>query len=327
MTVSLVVVTHLSAARLRACLGSLEGVDEVVVVDHSEDAEEQRRLERLPIDRLVVQPNAGYAAGLNRGAREASGDLLLLANPDLELLPGAAATLARAAAEPGVGVAAPALVWDRDGRWRIPHATRHTWRSELAGRWTPRSAARAWHRRQLRLWRARRTVSTEVVSGTLMATTRAVFESTGGLDEGFFLFFEENDWCRRLRRAGLGVVVVPGARVVHEVGHAVGAAESEHYPRSLARFRRLHFPSWYLRLAPAPLPPAQPRWPLAAAPPAPGAELLLSPSPGLVPAVLTRWEGGAWHRESLLPPAARWPECHAAAVEGERVRALGRVPG
>jgi hypothetical protein len=160
-----------------------------------------------------------------------------------------------------------------------------------------------------------------------MATTRAAFESTGGLDEGFFLFFEENDWCRRVRRAGLEVVVVPGARAVHEVGHAVGAAEGEHYPRSLARFRRLHFPSWYLLLAPRPLTPADPRWPADPAPPEPGAEILLSPSPTLVPAVLTRWQGGPWRRDALLPSGARWSECHAAAVDGERARPLGRVPG
>ncbi len=327
MTVSLVVVTRFSAAELAGLLATRDGIDEVVAVDHSEDDDERGRLERLPVDRLICQPNAGYAAGLNRGAREASGEVLLLANPDLELAPGAAAALARAASSPGVGVAAPALLWDHEGRWRLPQATHHTWRAELAGRFTPRARTRAWHRRQLALWRASTSVATEVVSGTLMATTRAVFEATGGLDEGFFLFFEENDWCARVRRIGLAVLFVPEARAVHAVGHAVGRTEPEHYHRSLARYRRLHFPAWYRRLVPRPLPPAAPPPPSAAAPPSAECELLLSPSPTLVPAVLTRWHGGPWRRGALLPAGSRWNGVYAAVVEGERVTPLGPVPG
>jgi len=160
-----------------------------------------------------------------------------------------------------------------------------------------------------------------------MATSREVFTASRGLDERFFLFFEENDWCRRLRRAGLEVLVVPDARIVHAVGHAIGAAEAAHYPSSHARYRRLHFPSWFLSLFPAPLAPALPAPREPSAPPDAPCELLLSPSPTLVPAVLTRWERGDWTPAGLLPSGARWTELHAAAVDGNRVRPLGPVPG
>ncbi len=328
MTVSLVVVGYHSSDAVARMLGSREGVDEVVVVDHSEDPEERERLEALPVDRLISQPNLGYAAGLNRGAREADGEVLLLANPDIVLLPGSVEALADAASTPGVGAVGPSLLWDEAGGWRLPQAATTTWRGELTARLAPRRAAHAEHRRQLALWRAARPTSTAVVSGTLMATTRAVFAASGGLDERFFLFFEENDWCRRLGRSGLAVLVVPEARVVHAVGHAVGAAEAEHYPRSHRLYRRLHFPGWYLQLAPEPLAPTIPAGPAAASrPPTAPSELLLSPSPMLVPAVLTRWEGGDWTRGALLPAHARWPELHAATVEGDRVYPLGPVTG
>ena len=234
--------------------------------------------------------------------------------------------LADAASTPGVGAAGPSLLWDDACRWRLPQAATRTWRGELTARLAPQRAAHAEHRHQLALWRAARPTSTAVVSGTLMATTRAVFAASGGLDERFFLFFEENDWCRRLRRSGLAVLVVPEARVVHAVGHAVGAAEAEHYPLSHRLYRRLHFPGWYLRFVPEPLAPAVPARPAASAPPTAPCELLLSPSPTLLPAVLTRWEGGDWTRAVLLPPQARWEELHAAAVDGDSVRPLGPVP-
>ena len=326
MTVSLVVVGYRSCEPLARLLQHRNGIDEVVVVDHSEDPAELRRLEALPVDRVIAQPNLGYAAGLNRGAREASGDVLLLANPDIVLLPGAATALAEAASTPRVGAVGPSLLWDEAGRWRLPQAAPATWRGELAARLAPRRRAHAEHRRQLALWRALRPTPTAVVSGTLMATTRAVFIASGGLDERFFLFFEENEWCRRLRRSGLAVLVVPEARVVHAVGHAVGAAEAEHYARSHRLYRRLHFPGWYLRLIPAPLAPALPNQPTASGPPTTPCDLLLSPSPTLVPAVLTRWVGGDWTRAALLPAQARWPELHAAAVDGDPPRPLGAIP-
>ncbi len=326
MTVSLVVVGYHSSDAIARLLGSREGVDEVVVVDHSEDPEEYERLKALPVDRLVSQPNLGYAAGLNRGVREAGGDALLLANADIVLLPGAIEALAHAASTPGLGAVGPSVLWDEAGRWRLPQATPTTWQRELGARLAPRRTARAEHRRQLALWRADRPTSTAVVSGTLMATTRAAFTASGGLDERFFLFFEENDWCLRLRRAGLAVLVEPAARVVHAVGHSVGAAEAEHYPRSYRLYRRLHFPGWYLQLAPEPLAPAVPAGRAPAGPPAAPCELLLSPSPTLVPAVLTRWNGGEWTRSALLPAGARWRELHASAVDGDRVRPLGPVP-
>jgi len=326
VTVSLVVVGYRSSNAVARLLESREGIDEVVVVDHSEDPDERRRLEALPVDRLISQPNLGYAAGLNRGAREASGDVLLLANPDIVPLPGAVEALLDAATAPGVGAAGPSLLWDDAGRWRLPQAADATWPGELVSRFAPRRAVRAEHRRQLTLWRASRPTPTAVVSGTLMATTREAFTASGGLDERFFLFFEENDWCRRLHRAGLSVLVVPEARVVHAVGHAVGAAEAEHYPSSHRLYRRLHFPGWYLRLAPEPLARAVPAARTAAGPPTAHSELLLSPSPTLVPAVLTTWQGGDWSRAALLPAQARWPELHAAAVEGDRTNPLGPVP-
>ncbi len=71
---SLVVVNHHGSSDLARLLEVIDGIDEVVVVDHSEDEDEAANLHKLPVHRVVVQSNSGYGAGLNRGVREASGD-------------------------------------------------------------------------------------------------------------------------------------------------------------------------------------------------------------------------------------------------------------
>jgi len=119
---SLVVVSHHSSAVLAECLTSFRreagaaGVEsEVVAIEQSEDSNELESVSALGIDRIRVCPNRGYAAGLNVGVTEATGEVLLLANPDIRFLDGSVAALLRALDE-GFEVVGPKLVWDADGR-------------------------------------------------------------------------------------------------------------------------------------------------------------------------------------------------------------------
>ncbi|MEN8165455.1 MAG: glycosyltransferase, partial [Acidobacteriota bacterium] len=100
MAVSLIVVNFHSSGALERMLQTLEGVDEIVIVDHSEDEQEFALLKRLRADRVIAQANGGYGAGLNRGVRESHGDMLLLANPDVLLRSGTTAALVDALSEP-----------------------------------------------------------------------------------------------------------------------------------------------------------------------------------------------------------------------------------
>ncbi len=127
MKVSLVLVTYRSAAHLALCLDSFQrqaaacGVSgEVVVVEQSEDPAEAAAVHSAAAPATVLlRPNRGYAAGLNCGAGAASGDVLLLANPDIEFLEGSLAALLAALGQ-GFDVAGPQLVWDPCGPLLLP---------------------------------------------------------------------------------------------------------------------------------------------------------------------------------------------------------------
>ena len=98
MKVSLVVVCHHSSEVMSECVSSFRRVGgeasvqtEVVAVEQSDDQGEQRAVAAMDVDRMVVRPNAGYAAGLNAGMEEATGETLLLANPDIRFAGGSGA--------------------------------------------------------------------------------------------------------------------------------------------------------------------------------------------------------------------------------------------
>ena len=124
--VSLVVVCHHSSGVLPRCVSSFRshaeaaGVEsEVVVVEHSENDGEAAAAAACAPERILVRPNRGYAAGLNAGVAEASGELVFLANPDIEFLEGGVGGLVDAIAA-GADVAGPQLVWDPAGEVLLP---------------------------------------------------------------------------------------------------------------------------------------------------------------------------------------------------------------
>jgi len=76
-----------------------------------------------------------------------------------------------------------------------------------------------------------------------MCVRRAAFEQVGLLDEHFFLYFEDNDWCLRMRKAGWKVMYIPTFAVVHLGGQSWSAARvaSHHYRNSLRYFYQKHY--------------------------------------------------------------------------------------
>lgn len=304
-------------------LQTVEGVDEIVIVDHSEDDEEFAALRRLGVDRVIAQANGGYGAGLNRGVRESNGEILLLANPDLLLGPGTAGALVEALDGPGFGIAAPQLVWDEAGRWAVPQAPDTGWRSEVEGRYSLWTARRRYFKEQLRLWRATAPTPTGVVSGTLMAVTRSTFQVVGGFDPKYFLFYEENDFCMRVRRQGLSPVVVPGARVCHAIGVSADQDAAVHFGPSIERFRRLWMPMWFTTLWSDPIQPGRSRIrsvdPAAAGT---GARWVISPTKRFIPLVRGPLvtEADPSEPDFLPSPAARSWEL--GIIEDLRVRTV-----
>lgn len=195
-----------------ACLRSLEGEDaEVIVVDNaSQDgtAEAVTGVEVIRNDR-----NLGYAGGMNVGIRHAlerGADAVLLLNNDVEVEPGAIATLA-AHAE-GAGAVCPVVTF-ADEPDRVWYA---------GARFDPR---RGYNGRHLTEPGAGPT-ETERICGAAVLIPRETLDRVGAFDEGLFAYFEDADWSLRAREAGLRLLVVPESRVRHKVSASTGGEGS-----------------------------------------------------------------------------------------------------
>jgi len=255
MKISLIVVCHHSARVLAGCLESFRrqaeaaGVaSEVIAVEHSDDDGEAEAVAACRPERMVRRPNRGYAAGLNAGLEEASGDLVFLANPDIEFLDGSVGALADAAVGGANVVAGPQLLWDRRGEVVLPIP-------EDPGPWAEigRTLRARWPRRGVledrvaaswRLWTADHPCEVPSLRGPLMALRSDMARWLGPLDEGYFLYYEETEWLWRARRRGARLVLAPGSRVVHRWGHATrrrGDNEAIE-ARSRARFFERNYP-------------------------------------------------------------------------------------
>lgn len=244
---AVIVVNYQSYDELRDCLTSLRtaGRDHrVVVVDHESETTAADALtgDFPEVQFLRVSANEGFAAGVNRGARAANGSrFLLLLNPDCVVRPGTCDTLlAWMRAHPDVGAAGP-RIHNADGTLQPTARKFPDLTTGIAGRssWLTRVLPANPLSRHNLLGRedATEPIDVDWVSGACLIARREAFEAIDGMDEGFFLYWEDADFCRRLHTAGWRVVYMPATTITH-----VGGRSSRHSKRaSLEAFHRSAF--------------------------------------------------------------------------------------
>lgn len=254
MDLSVVIVSWNVRDLLRRCLGSVlasRGVTlEVIVVDNaSSDGSAEMVRRDFPQVRLVANSeNRGFPAANNQGITLSRGRYVLLLNPDTEVINDALATMvAFADGERDVGVVGPQLL-NPDGtvqssRRRFPTLTTAFFEST----WLQPYAPRRLLQRYYVLDRPDDEVQdVDWVTGAALMARREAIDEAGLLDEGFFMYSEELDWCRRFRDAGWRVVYLPTARIIHHVGKSseqVLPARHIHFQTSKVRyFRKYHGP-------------------------------------------------------------------------------------
>lgn len=247
--VSVVVVSHNTRDDLVRCLASLEHATiplETVVVDNaSEDGSAEAVERRFPAARVLRNTvNAGFGRANNRGLWETRAPFVLLLNSDAELRPGCLETLVAILGErPAVGIVGPRTIED-DGAVQVSFGPELTPLSEWRQR---RLVAGVKARRPAALRRAAEAASREHepawVSASCLLARRETLAAVGGFDEGYFLYEEDVDLCRRARRAGWTILFTPAAEVVHHLGRSV-ARDPERarfeYQRSHLRYYALH---------------------------------------------------------------------------------------
>jgi GT2 family glycosyltransferase len=228
--ISVVIVNYKAYAELDECLASLLRAPpsdrEVIVVDHSSSAPELERLSaKFPDMRIApTRENPGFSVGINAGARLARGRHLLILNPDTRMQPGAIdAMAAYLDAHSDTGVVG-ARVEDPGGTVQRSARRFPTMLTGLAGRSS--LVTRLWPDNPLSrhdtLADATTTAPREVdwVAGSCLAVSADAFRCVGGMDEQFFLYWEDADLCKRLKEAGWKTIYLPSAVVVHGVGRS-----------------------------------------------------------------------------------------------------------
>ncbi len=252
---SIIIVTYNSRGEIDACLDSLSRTPpacdyEIVVVDNaSSDGTTTDIRARWPSARVIdAGGNLGFAAANNLGIRGSTGELVLLLNPDTVVRSGALDTLVAVLdARPGVAVAGPRLV-DATGRAELSFGRMISpfaeWRQKLLvsghARGAPLISA---HVEQLT--RVEREV--DWVSGACLLVRRVDAEAVGLLDERYFMYTEDVDFCAAIRARGRAVLFTPRAEVVHLRGRSASSAPRSTeaaYRSSQIAFYEKHHPGW-----------------------------------------------------------------------------------
>ena len=225
MSLSLIVVHYRSLPSLERLLQSLRAarpapLRELLIVNNSgEDLAERVRDLPWPVRVLAPGRNLGYARGVNEGIRAAREELLLILNPDILVAPGSVEALVRCAeAHPRAGIVAPRLL-NPDGTLQLSARRFYNWRTLLLrraplGPYAARSQTLRDH--LMADWDHASTRAVDWVLGAAMLARRRAVRDVGLMDERYFLYFEDVDWCQRMGRHGYEVLYCADASMVHE---------------------------------------------------------------------------------------------------------------
>jgi N-acetylglucosaminyl-diphospho-decaprenol L-rhamnosyltransferase len=253
LELQVVIVSHGAEALLRRCLRSLQehppsgGEMRVTVVDSgSPDATPEMVAREFPTVRLLREDNIGFSAANNLALRESEAGTMLLLNPDTEVYAGTIdAALARLRSEPRIGMVGVKLVTESG---EIDHACKRSFPTPLSalahftgvGRGDDAGSA-------LSQYRATHLGDDEPgevdsVNGAFMLCRAEAIREVGLLDEGYWLYMEDLDWCHRFWDAGWKVFYEPAGVALHVKGASSGKRRAPRqeiaFHRGMGRFYR-----------------------------------------------------------------------------------------
>src|SRR5487761_70816 len=266
---SVIIVNYSTRDLLRDCLASLgecstENIEIIVVDNHSSDGSTAMVREEFPEVVLIENSgNLGFAKANNQGIKQASCKYLLLLNSDTVVRPGAIEAMAEymdTHADAG-GVACRLVYADGRiqasvGRQAGPGITRQIFRLSGLSRVIAGDRARQLLRRYLGFaigrtlrsyldpYVADSVLEVESISGACLMLRREATDQIGLLDENFFMYLEDLDYCTRLRKAGWKLYYVPAGEIVHLVGQSSGGRMRQysiHSYKSLFYFYQKHY--------------------------------------------------------------------------------------
>ncbi|MBE0530660.1 MAG: glycosyltransferase family 2 protein [Rhodospirillales bacterium] len=207
--VAVVTVTHHSAALIEKCLASVARAAQVIVVDNASDDDTPTMVRRASTKAQVIanSVNRGFGAGCNQGLEKIAVEFALLLGPDSTIDDASLAALVDAADRwPEAGLLGPAIIAP-DGHVELSHDLglfeRIAAGRRLDGNLVPGGPLCANH-----------------LSGAVLLVRMSALQQVGGFDSNIFLYYEDDDLCIRMRRAGHSLILVPEARATHIGGGA-----------------------------------------------------------------------------------------------------------
>ena len=232
--IDIVIVNWNSGDQLRECLASLartaprDILGQVMVIDNASSDNSLVNIEKISLPMRVIRnrENRGFAAACNQGAAAASADFILFLNPDTKLTSDALfvpLTLLSKPDQAGVGICGIQLL-DEQGRVarscsRLPTPgiliAQSLGLNRILSSWFPSQAMTEWDHGSTR--------TLDQVIGAFFLVRREVFESLGGFDERFYVYFEEVDFSLRARTAGWRTLYLADVQAYHR-----GCGASEH---------------------------------------------------------------------------------------------------
>ncbi len=247
MDLSIIIVTYNSSQHIVGLLDSIKNSPdqlhkEVIVVDNASSDDTASQVSRHPLHPKLIKSksNLGFAKGVNLGVKSATGEYLLLLNPDTRLVGNALSFLYKfATTTTPLGAVAPRLL-NQDGRpqasvYHFPtiwNAIKKDFfaRRNSFGKYLPEN----------------RTQKVDVAVMAAFLIPRAIFTSLGGLNEKYFLYYEDFDFCKQLKLHNLPLYYLPSAKVKHahgQSGHFVF-----HLKSPLLASSKLYYGSFYSQL-------------------------------------------------------------------------------
>ena len=230
--VTVSVVNWNTREELRGCVESVLAQDgsvsfELIVVDNASSDESAEMIAANFENRVTLianNENRGFGAAHNQSIARSRGRYVFLVNPDARMIEGdvLAKMVAFMDANPNIGMIGPKVL-NRDGTLqysarRYPTMLASAMRHTMLGRLFPNN--RYVRKYLMTDWNHDQISDVDWLSGSALMVRREAFEQIGVLDEGFFMYCEDVDWCKRAHIGGWRVVYYPETSVSHKIGAA-----------------------------------------------------------------------------------------------------------
>lgn len=249
---SIIIVHYKAEKELFTCLRSIKNLKtnvkyEIIIIDNDKKNIERKLKKIFPsITYIKSKENIGFGTGNNLGAKVAVGDYLFFLNPDTETKEGNLDNLLKNFNDKNVGIIAPLLLDVENNPFKLQGTRRLT---PLAAIFSLSFMHKIWPKNRiandfwLKDWDKKVKIEADTVPGTAFLVRRKLFQDIGGFDENFFLFFEENDICNRVRDLGYKVIIDPCFKVMHLWG--ISTKKEKKINEVFSKSRAYYFKKYY----------------------------------------------------------------------------------